>query len=62
MRRWRGVGFSTHWLYVGPLIFMWAALTGRDAVFWILGDNVLRNVYTAWDVGNGRIGFADLRV
>ena len=28
--------------------------------FWILGDVFLQNVYTAWDVGKGRIGFADL--
>jgi len=33
------------------------SLTG---VFWILGDVFLRNAYTAWDVGQGRIGFADL--
>ena len=30
--------------------------------FWILGDVFLRNVYSAWDVGNSQIGFADLRV
>jgi cathepsin D len=28
--------------------------------FWILGDVFLQNIYSAWDVGNGRIGFADL--
>jgi hypothetical protein len=32
----------------------------HDAGFWILGDVFLRNVYSAWDVGNGRIGFATL--
>ena len=32
--------------------------TGTD--FWVLGDVFLRNTYTAWDVGKGRIGFADL--
>ncbi|KAF8480125.1 acid protease [Russula ochroleuca] len=30
------------------------------ANFWILGDVFLQNVYTAWDVGGGRIGFATL--
>ncbi|KAI0287674.1 aspartic peptidase domain-containing protein, partial [Russula brevipes] len=33
-----------------------SSLTG----FWILGDVFLRSVYSAWDVGNGRIGFATL--
>ncbi len=28
--------------------------------FWILGDVFLRNVYSAWGVGQKRIGFADL--
>jgi len=28
--------------------------------FWVLGDVFLQNVYTAWDVGNSRIGFATL--
>jgi len=28
--------------------------------FWILGDVFLQNVYTAWDVGGARIGFATL--
>ncbi|KAI9510779.1 acid protease [Russula earlei] len=32
-------------------------LTG---LFWILGDVFLQNVYSAWDVGNVRIGFATL--
>ncbi|KAN0123324.1 eukaryotic aspartyl protease [Russula decolorans] len=32
-------------------------LTGR---FWVLGDVFLQNVYSAWDVGGGRIGFATL--
>ena len=31
-----------------------------DIEFWILGELFLQNVYTAWDVGNARIGFATL--
>ena len=31
-----------------------------DTDFWILGDVFLQNVYSAWDIGNTRIGFADL--
>jgi cathepsin D len=32
----------------------------RNTAFWVLGDVFLQNVYTAWDVGNGQIGFATL--
>ncbi|KAH9958947.1 acid protease [Russula dissimulans] len=33
------------------------SLTGE---FWVLGDVFLQNIYSAWDVGNVRIGFATL--
>jgi len=34
--------------------------SGPSESFWILGDVFMRNVYTVFDVGNTRIGFADL--
>ena len=35
-------------------------LADLDTDFWILGDVFLQNIYSAWDIGNTRIGFADL--
>ncbi|KAH9959044.1 aspartic peptidase domain-containing protein, partial [Lactifluus volemus] len=32
-----------------------------NGAVWLLGDAVLRNMYTVWDVGNRRIGFATLK-
>ena len=34
--------------------------TDMGTEFWVFGDVFLRNTYSAWDVENGRIGFADL--
>lgn len=37
-------------------------IAGGDGLgdVWVLGDVFMRNVYTAFDVGNSRVGFADL--
>ncbi|KAH7919102.1 acid protease [Leucogyrophana mollusca] len=35
-------------------------IVGQDIPLWVIGDVFLANVYTAFDVGKSRIGFADL--
>lgn len=38
------------------------AVVGSDqASFWIVGDTFLQNVYTSFDLGRKRVGFADLK-
>ncbi|EGN96394.1 hypothetical protein SERLA73DRAFT_76353 [Serpula lacrymans var. lacrymans S7.3] len=38
------------------------AVSANDGIgdFWVLGDAFLRNVYTVFDVGNSRVGYAQL--
>ncbi|KAA1466106.1 acid protease [Dentipellis sp. KUC8613] len=35
-------------------------IMGGDVDFWVAGDVFLQNVYTSFDVGNSRVGFAQL--
>jgi len=37
-------------------------ISGQDIgePFWIVGDVFMRNVYTVFDIGETRVGFADL--
>lgn len=36
------------------------AIVGSSFNFWIVGDRFLQNVYTSFDLGNNRVGFAQL--
>ena len=35
--------------------------SGTNSNFWVIGDVFLRNVYSQFDLGNNRVGFALLR-
>ena len=38
------------------------ALTGTSSIgFWVVGDTFLQNVYSSFDLGNNRVGFATLK-